>query len=92
MQFWAQQRYAIIVTHLLGTWFRGCVYPCKCVHEVEPCPQILSDSNLITAAYVDAAFCIFFLISFILLQSRSILYKFRLVWKGLPGLQIAGPG
>ncbi len=39
----------------------------------------VQDQNLISAAYINAAFFAFFAISFIILQSRSILYKFRLV-------------
>ena len=42
-------------------------------------PQILSDSNLVTAAYINAAMFVFFIGSFVYLQSKSILYKFRLV-------------
>ena len=42
-------------------------------------PQILSDSNLITSAYVNVALGVFFLVSFVFVQSRSILFKFRLV-------------
>ena len=53
------------------------------MHGRLPCmvhaPQILSDSNLVTAAYINAAMFVFFIGSFVYLQSKSILYKFRLV-------------